>query len=227
MKRANAAAKHIKSVLPLVAPIVEATGPVALPRGGETPLWVAVPKIIVGQMLSGHVADVIYARVQKAIEEQAVPYAWKLPVAQLRACGVSSRKIRTLQAFGSTYQSQPSIAVQWPQLPYDELRDQVGKIWGLGEWSASMLAIFHFGHEDVFPHSDGSLLRALRILSKFQNVPIDEFDTSKASPYRTYLALHLWKALDQGHLTAQSGIQFSAKHCNDLSRRSMSRPTPP
>lgn len=200
MNRAITAATHIKSAMPALAPLVDALGPLELPRGRRTPLWDAVPKIIVGQMLSGHVADVIYTRVQKAAGSVGAQYPWMLADAQLRACGVSSRKIQTLRAFGVTLQTQPDIVSIWPELDYQELVNEVRKIWGLGEWSAAMLAIFHFEHEDIFPYSDGSLARALRFIQTNHTQPESRIDTDAASPFRSYLALYLWKALDQDYL---------------------------
>lgn len=63
----------------------------------------------------------------------------------------------------------------------------------MSDWTASILAIFHFGHEDVFPHNDGSINRAL---SKIGYVP-ENFDPLPAALYRSYLAMYLWSILDR------------------------------
>ena len=61
-----------------------------------------------------------------------------------------------------------------------------------------MLAISQFHHEDVFPWTDGSIVRAAKLLSA-QFYGNGTFNSEKGSPYRTYLALYFWKALDEGY----------------------------
>jgi len=67
------------------------------------------------------------------------------------------------------------------------------KHWGLSNWSASILAIFYFGFEDVYPENDGSIRRVTRLLEQ-KGIT---FDPEQASPYRSYLALYLWEILDR------------------------------
>lgn len=201
MEQAIAAARHIKTNLPAVARIVDALGILAVPKRSRVPLPTAVTKIVVGQMLSGQVADVIYARIRAAMRAHGVSHAWKLNVDVLRECGLSGRKIRTLYEFGAAYESNRNLGRAWPKLPYDALVLEVGRIWGLGEWSAAMLGIAYYGHEDIFPMSDGSLVRAIRLLATAHPKSAEKFDPSLASPYKTYLARYLWSALDSGVLT--------------------------
>lgn len=70
---------------------------------------------------------------------------------------------------------------------------EVNKHWGLSHWSASMLAIFYFGLEDVYPINDGSIKRVTSLLEQRGII----FEPEKAAPYRSYLALYLWEILDR------------------------------
>ena len=72
----------------------------------------------------------------------------------------------------------------------------------MGDWTASILALFYVGHEDVFPAGDGSLQRAITALQRIgtKRSRRYKFDPERAQPFRSYLALYLWQALDTGML---------------------------
>ena len=58
----------------------------------------------------------------------------------------------------------------------------------------SVVAIFHLGQVDVFPHKDGTIINALSMLDA-EGIPIAP---EHASPYQAYLALYLWVMVDEG-----------------------------
>ncbi|MGB4913689.1 MAG: hypothetical protein WBO95_16480 [Candidatus Dechloromonas phosphoritropha] len=193
---AQVAYTHILTLMPELRGLFEAVGVQEMPTPDRTNIPSALSKIVVGQMLSGSVADVIYRRVEKRIEECNVQFAWELPSQILIECGLSRRKIRTLQEFGESYRRDPESVKSWRALPFDMLKSAVSSYWGLGEWSAAMLAIFHLGHVDVFPVSDGSLFRAIDMLKKAGVIVRPDL----ATPYRSYLCLYLWAGLDRRYL---------------------------
>lgn len=191
------AARHIQAAAPAFIELIEHCGVVTLPKNRYVSLPVAITSIVVGQMLSGKVARVITSRIESCLQPEAATNSWELSEQQLRATGISNRKVRTLKEFGKVYDANPESVEAWRHLPYSALLAEVTAIWGLGEWSASMMAIFHFCHEDVFPESDATLQRALILLHPDYPEKRDAvFNADFASPYRSYLALYLWAAID-------------------------------
>ncbi len=91
-----------------------------------------------------------------------------LPEHELRSAGLSSRKATAIANFGEQFCSKPERFEAWAFASYEDLRDDVSKIWGLSDWSAAILALFHFGHADVWPAADGSLQRAVRMINDKQ-----------------------------------------------------------
>ncbi|HEY8159593.1 MAG TPA: hypothetical protein VIF10_12915 [Methylobacter sp.] len=66
-----------------------------------------------------------------------------------------------------------------------------------------MLAIFHFGHRDVFPLGDSSLLRVISLIeSRFLSGKGGSFDHKAASPFGTHLAMIFWASIDRGYWCA-------------------------
>lgn len=193
---ARLAYSHIHTNLPELRDLLDVVGVQQMPQSLDVDLAEALGKIVIGQMLSGSVADVIYKRVQKKLCDQGGRYVWDLLPDDLIACGLSRRKIKTFQEFGNSFQAAPEIIMAWHHMGFEELRKSVCEYWGLGEWSAAMLAIFHLGIIDVFPASDGSLFRAIEILQRRGAIIKPEL----ASPYRSYLCLYLWAGLDRGYI---------------------------
>jgi DNA-3-methyladenine glycosylase II len=166
------------------------------------PVPESVVKVVIGQMLSRHAARTIYERVREYGNRKGFRGSWEVPNAQLRRCGVSGRKIKTIRRFASNYSRNPSRIDAWTALEWEDLRETVCGHWGLSDWTASILAIFHFGHEDVFPINDGSLKRAAQLISVSHVNGGFSLEAELASPYRSYLALYLWKALDEGRIAS-------------------------
>lgn len=200
-QRASAYA-HIRAQLPALDPLIAATGGVALPTMSRDPVADALVRIVTGQMLSRSAAQSILGRIRAAAERVGCGSLYNLPENELRACGLSGRKAKTITLIAEMADAEPDRLESWRSLPFDELRREVSQVWGLSDWSASVLGIFHFAQPDVFPMSDGSLVRAIKLIE--QQVPRigDRLQHEAAAPFRSYLALTLWAALDNGHLSA-------------------------
>jgi DNA-3-methyladenine glycosylase II len=165
----------------------------------DTSLAEAVVETVVGQMLSGKAADTIYSRLCLATKDRRLSGTWELGLDDLRACGLSRSKSRAILEFGEALKASPTLVDGWRELPCDEMVKQVKGFWGMSEWTATILALFYLGHEDVFPKGDSSLNRALVAIAK-KTKRRRLLDPEKAAPYRSYLALYLWTALDSGVL---------------------------
>ena len=151
----------------------------------------AVVKIVIGQMLSRKAAGTIFNRVKIILDSD--PNLLCAKKEDLVALGVSNSKAKTIIGFAAMYSVNPDRFEGWPALSYQELQKEVDSIWGISTWTASMLAIFHFGSEDVFPYQDGTIKKALE---KLQSHGVD-LDPEEAKPYQSYLALYLWRFIDE------------------------------
>lgn len=189
---------HLCKAYPQMRDLFAAAGPLRLPRAEATPVAEAIARIVVGQMLSGTAATTIYRRITQARDAAGLAGSWELPADALADAGLSKRKIRTIQTFGEMYARRRTEIEGWRALTYEDLCRNVLACWGLAQWSADMLAIFHFRHTDVFPESDGTIIRIRCALD--ERHPEISFDPVLARPYRSYLALTLWRIADRGLL---------------------------
>ncbi len=149
-------------------------------------------RTVVGQMLSQQAAATIYGRVARHIELIGGPE--NLCHESLIKAGLSRSKAKTVLCLRDKYLENADYFEAWRCLPYEDFRAQALSCWGIGEWSVSVVSIFHLGQTDVFPHRDGTLIKVLSSLEA-QGIVVEP---DKASPLRSYLALYLWAMVDEG-----------------------------
>lgn len=155
----------------------------------------ALPRIVIRQMLSLTVSRKLIERAEQRAEQLGCRLA-QLPYDVLLECGMSRSKAATIGAINDYYHAHPSDMDDWVNLSTTELLNKVTAIKGVGPWSASILAMFHFAHEDLFPLQDSSLRKAIALMKERDIIVIPE----RAQPYRSYLACYLWEFLDQKRL---------------------------
>ena len=161
----------------------------------------ALVRVITGQMLSAQAAATIYGRIEAEARRRRLKGSWLLDHEALRACGLSGGKARAVGEVASRVGRDPRALDHWYDLPADDLMAAVRELRGLGNWTASIIALFYVGHEDIFPEADGSLKRAITLIeARAGGRRRRAFDPGLAAPYRSYLAMYLWRALDDGML---------------------------
>ncbi|MCE8526862.1 DNA-3-methyladenine glycosylase 2 family protein [Ruegeria pomeroyi] len=188
--------KYLREGYPKLRPMLDTVGPVELPKPKPVHLPEAVVTIITGQMLSNAAASAIVNRLFQASSDCGAEELFAIPEENLLKCGLSRRKVKSIKEFGAVYCKEPDRYREWPALSYEDLREEVCRHWGLSDWTAEMLAIFHFGHEDVFPTADGTIKRAVSLV----RLHLDpDFSPDNARPHRTALARALWASVDKGY----------------------------
>lgn len=154
----------------------------------------AISKITIGQMLSRKAANTIIHRAETLAAKEGKYEIALLSKQKIRSCGISSSKAKAIKLFAEQYFNDVNRYENWRNLEKRaRLFAEVNNHWGLSHWPASMLAIFYFGFEDVYPVNDGSIKRITSLLDQ-KGIT---FEPEKAAPYRSYLALYLWEMLDR------------------------------
>ena len=184
--------KYLELAYPELAPTIKKSSPLKPLKAQNICILRAVTKVVIGQMLSRQAASTIFSRVEPMFEVDKTLRSFKPQ--DFRIHGVSGNKAKTILLFSELYFEQPERFKQWPNLSLIELQAEVQNIWGISDWTISMLALFYFGNKDVFPTKDGTINKVLKLL----NDKKIKIEPEKAKPYRSYLALILWKIKDEG-----------------------------
>ena len=192
--------QHLITVYPQMSDLLHKVPPLETLKPQPLSIAEAVTKIVVGQMLSRAAANTVYARLTATYARRELEGGWKLSEEELLKCGLSRRKARTIREFSVYYERDPSKFEAWRTLDYPKLTAVVSEHWGLSQWSADMLAIFYFAMPDVFPETDGTIIRVRRILE--EHYLVGPLEPELARPFRTSLARHMWALLDGGFLSS-------------------------
>lgn len=182
---------------PLLGALMVRVGPIRIPLSDN--YYEALLSAIVGQQLSGKVADVIWGRFKALMDDDAQP--GKVIAASetdLRAIGLSNAKVRYVKALSEAVESGVLCLAALNAMEDDEIVKRLTAVKGIGAWTAEMFLIFSLGRPDVFSCGDGGLQRAAQWLYGIDPKK-DELQriSSQWKPYRTYGSLYLWEALNQ------------------------------
>jgi len=162
-KRITATAEtreHLMKADPIMGAVIEKHGVIDYELHSD--YLNALLSNIVGQQLSGRVADVIWGRVVALVGgEVTAEKVLALDDEALRGAGLSRNK--------AAYIKNIARAVSDGSLTLDNFCDmsdaaivaQLTAIKGIGDWTAEMFLIFSLGRLDVFSKGDGDLARAI------------------------------------------------------------------
>jgi len=173
---------------------------------------------IIGQQLSGRVADVIYDRLKNKVKGRLTPRKiLALSDQELRNCGMAWAKVRSIKDLAQRVKDRKLHIRKLNELPDDEVMRELIAVKGIGRWTAEMFLMFTLGRPDIFPVDDLGIKKGLRLLtSGSENRKVrrrasgsgrmkKEMTQEEMSnfalrwkPYRTLASWYIWQGLDNG-----------------------------
>jgi DNA-3-methyladenine glycosylase II len=156
---------------------------------------------IIGQQLSGKVADVITAKVKKTLPGGKItPEAIKkVRTETLRKAGPSYSKVSYMKNIATAWLDGTIKHKQFAELGNEEIAKELIQIKGIGMWTAEMFLMFTLGRTDVFSPGDYALRKAMIRLYKLpEKVKPDKLIklSNKWSPNRSLACRVLWSSLE-------------------------------
>jgi DNA-3-methyladenine glycosylase II len=189
---------------PVMARLIDEHGDVVrrdLRRDRPGDAYGALLRSIVGQQLSTKAARSIYGRLTEIFDGHA-PTPGQLLAAdpeRIRAAGLSRAKVVYLRDLAQHVEDGTLELERLPELPDDEVSDQLTAVKGLGQWTADMFLMFHLRRPDVLPVGDLGIRRAVQTQYRMRKLP-DAKRLERVArpwrPHRTLACLYLWSSLD-------------------------------
>ncbi|MBH0237234.1 DNA-3-methyladenine glycosylase family protein [Methylobrevis albus] len=139
---------------PRLVPVIAETGPVALRY--RAPGFEGVARIVVAQQLSVASAAAIWGRVEARIGAVDAAAFAAVPPEELRACGLSAGKLKTLGAVATAVTEGLDLEALAEAAPDDAVEALV-RIPGIGRWTAEIFLLFCARNADIFPAGDLAL----------------------------------------------------------------------
>lgn len=144
---------------------------------GVTPLRARAPGfaglvgIVVSQQVSVASARAIYGRIEARFQSVEATALHQASEADLKACGLSAPKIRTLRALASAELHQGLDFAGLARQPAEMARATLTAIHGIGPWSAEIFLLFCVGHPDAWPAGDLALQEGVRLALALETRP--------------------------------------------------------
>ena len=187
--------KKSKNKLPNIHAIFKANGPIYLSASQED-LFTHMARLLCSQQLSLSAADTIWRKIMSQLELDnylLFDACNDSYIDKIKSCGLSSNKVKALMGLKNAFTSEQISNKLLSNKSHPEVVKLISSLWGFGPWSGDMIAMFYLGLEDVWSNGDLILNRGIRTLSE-NTTYLDSELLEFFSPYKSYLALHIWKA---------------------------------
>lgn len=183
----------LASLDPAMADIMAHAGPPPLRK--SDPGFPGMARIIVGQQVSVASAAAIWNRTRAVLDPLTPERILTTTDDELRACGLSAPKMRTLRAIAEAILAGTLPLDDLHALPADEAHRLMVQVKGIGPWTADIYLLFCLGHPDAFPAGDLALQEAVRLAFRKRKRPDAKALATFAErwrPVRGAAALALW-----------------------------------
>lgn len=151
--------------------------------------------IIVSQQLSTASAHAIWSRVVERFPQPTPEAMLAASDDELRACGLSGPKIRTLRAISEAVAAGALPLDRLHAMTADEAHAVMTAVKGIGPWTADIYLLFCLGHPDAFPAGDLAVQEAARMVYGLGERPKEKAFVAFAErwrPWRGVAAKVLW-----------------------------------
>jgi DNA-3-methyladenine glycosylase II len=161
-------------------------------------LYEELVESIIGQQLSGKAADTIFKRFL-ALFNNKFPTPEKLIKTddeKLRSAGMSYSKASYVKNIAQAFKNGDLDIKTLKKMSDEEVKKELTKIKGVGNWTAEMILIFTLKREDVFSLGDAGLRRAIKNLYKIEKGSDILKLAETWKPKRSYASWYLWRSLE-------------------------------
>jgi len=206
----TAAARVLAERDPVIARLLEQTGPPRLRRPSESHFGTLV-QAIVYQQLAGRAAAAIHGRLTAALGGDVQPEGLTaLSDETLRAVGLSRAKVVSLRDLaakvldGTVVLSPRGLARETDE----EIIARLSAVRGIGTWTAEMFLLFQLRRLDVWPVGDLGVRRGYGLAWQVSTPTARELQPlgDPYRPYRSVLAWYCWRAAELYAQAADSAL---------------------
>jgi DNA-3-methyladenine glycosylase II len=186
--------------------------------GGSPPLrrrdpgFAGLAAIIVSQQVSVASAKAIFGRLETRIVPLDAAGLAAATEDDLRACGLSAPKIRTLRALAQSIAEGRLDLTGLAAVDAERAHKALVSVKGVGPWTADIFLLFCLGHPDAFPAGDLALQEAAKLALNLKTRPDArrlERIAERWRPWRGVAARMLW-AYYRG-VKARSGMALAGR----------------
>ena len=191
------ACKHLMKKDRVMKRLIPQFGKHCLQSRGDA--FVTLARSVVGQQISVKAAQTVWDRFAVLSEHITPAQVLKLKIDDMRAAGLSARKVEYLVDLALHFDNGAVHVDAWTGMDDEAIIDELVAIRGIGRWTAEMFLIFHLMRPNVLPLDDVGLINGI---SKcyFSGDVVSRSDAREVAlawaPYRTVATWYIWRSLD-------------------------------
>jgi DNA-3-methyladenine glycosylase II len=161
--------------------------------------FVTLARSIVGQQISVKAAQTVWERFIKLPRKVTPANVLKLKVDDMRAAGLSARKVEYLVDLALHFDNGQVRVADWAQMDDEAIIAELVDIRGIGRWTAEMFLIFHLMRPNVLPLDDVGLINGIS-QNYFSGEEVSRSDAREVAaawaPYCSVATWYIWRSLD-------------------------------
>ena len=190
------ACQHLMRKDRVMKRLIPASGAVCLESRGDA--FVTLARLVIGQQVSVKSAQAVWDRFA-ALNKRVTPTSvLKLKVDDMRAAGLSARKVEYVVDLALHFQGKKLHVNDWAEMDDEAIISELVAIRGIGRWTAEMFLIFHLLRPNVLPLDDAGLIKGIS-QSYFSGEPVSRSDAREVAevwaPWRSVATWYIWRSL--------------------------------
>jgi DNA-3-methyladenine glycosylase II len=191
------ACKHLVKKDRVMKRLIPQFGDACLQSRGDA--FITLARSIVGQQISVKAAQTVWDRFALLPRKISPGNVLKLKVDDMRAAGLSARKIEYLVDLALHFDSGALQVKKWATMDDEAIIDELVAIRGIGRWTAEMFLIFHLMRPNVLPLDDVGLINGIS-QNYFSGEAVSRSEAREVAaawaPYCSVATWYIWRSLD-------------------------------
>ena len=191
------ACKHLAKKDRVMRRLIPQFGDASLQSRGDA--FVTLARSIVGQQISVKAAQSVWDKFAVLPRKMTPANVFKLKVDDMRAAGLSARKVEYLVDLSLHFDGGLLSTSQWASMSDDAIIDELVAIRGIGRWTAEMFLIFYLLRPNVLPLDDVGLINGIS-RNYFSGEAVSRSEAREVAaawaPYCSVATWYIWRSLD-------------------------------
>jgi DNA-3-methyladenine glycosylase II len=191
------ACRHLMRKDRVMKRLIPQFGDACLQSRGDA--FVTLARSIVGQQISVKAAQAVWDRFAKLSRRLTPGQVLKMKVDDMRAAGLSARKVEYLVDLALHFDSGALQVSHWPSMDDEAIIAELVSIRGIGRWTAEMFLIFHLMRPNVLPLDDIGLINGIS-QNYFSGESVSRSDAREVAaawqPFCSVATWYIWRSMD-------------------------------
>ena len=191
------ACKHLMKKDRVMKRLIPQFGDARLQTRGDA--FTTLARSIVGQQISVKAAQTVWDRFAKLPRKVTPANVLKLKVDDMRAAGLSARKVEYLVDLALKFDAGAVHVKSWEEMDDEAIIAELVAIRGIGRWTAEIFLMFHLMRPNVLPLDDVGLINGIS-KNYFSGESVSRSDAREVaaawSPYCSVATWYIWRSLD-------------------------------